>query len=54
MREEVEKKPWTDEEINDLAEWLKDLSIDQIFFLRESYESLLRLRAQEVGSKYVH
>lgn len=40
------KTEYTDDEINDLSEWLENLTIRQIFFLRESYEAYLNAQAQ--------
>lgn len=55
-RELLEKRKdpsYSDEEINELAEWLEGLTIKQVFFLRDSYESYKVLMAQEIGDKYV-
>lgn len=49
-----EPDAYTDEEINELAEWLEDLTLRQAFFLKESYEQLLQLQAHEAGQAYVH
>lgn len=45
---------YTDEEINELADWFSSLTIRQIFFLKETYESFLKHQAVEVGQEHVH
>lgn len=53
-KSELQKKDaYTDEEINELAEWLEDLTLKQAFFIKESYEAMLKMKAQETGSGYV-
>ena len=42
-----EKTQVTDQEINDLAEWYQDLTIEQLRFLKESYEALIQHTATE-------
>lgn len=54
MEKPKEPDVYTDEEINELAEWLEDLTLRQAFFLKESYEQLLQAQAHEVGQAYVH
>jgi hypothetical protein len=44
-----EKDHFSDEEINELAEWLGDLTIKQTFFLKDSYESFLKMEAMNYG-----
>lgn len=44
---------YTDEEINELAEFFRDLTIEQAFYLKDSYESFLLMYAKECGSEYV-
>lgn len=51
----TEKKPeYTDEEINEVAAWWSDLTLEQIFFLKTSYEEMLKAQAREQGHEYVH
>lgn len=45
---------YSDEDINELSEWLEDLTLKQIFFLKESYEIMLKQFAMECGSQYVN
>lgn len=47
------KTKYTDEEVNELAEWLEDLTLKQAFFLKESYEAYLNAQAQGHGSQHV-
>ena len=49
-----DKEFYSDEEINDLAEWLEDLTLKQCFFIKDSYEAMMTHRAGEVGQAYVH
>ena len=52
---EINDKPvYTDEQINELAEWMRDLTIDQAFFLRDNYESFIKLQAATIGNGYIH
>lgn len=44
---------YTDDEINELAEWIESLRIEQIFFLKLQYEAMLNAQAQGCGSDYV-
>lgn len=59
MKDEVKPKnhpeldSYTDEEVNELAEWIEDLTIKQAFFLKEHYELLLNHHARQAGSNYV-
>lgn len=55
MKSELQDKDtYTDQEINDLAEWLEELTLKQAFFLKESYESYLVTMAHETGCMHVH
>lgn len=49
-----EKIAYTDEEINELAEWLEDLTLKQAFFLKESFQAYLVHNANSHGQEYVH
>lgn len=51
---EWSKEVYSDEEINELAAWMQDLTIAQIAFLKESYTAMLQAQAKEVGQAYVH
>lgn len=52
--ESQKKEVYSDEEINELAEWLEDLTLKQAFFLKESYESFLKIKTQGQASSHVH
>jgi hypothetical protein len=43
-----------DEQINEVAEWLESLRFEQILFLKESYEAMIRERTKECGQEYEH
>ncbi len=45
---------YTDQEINEVADWFAALTIDQLFFLMKSYEAMMDIQARENGSAYVH
>lgn len=45
---------YTDQEINDVADWFAALTIDQLFFLMKSYDEMLNVQAKESGHDYVH
>lgn len=49
-----EKASYTDEEINELAEWIEDLTLKQAFFLKESYEGFLKAQATEYSGESSH
>lgn len=55
MTDSQSKDRYTDEEINELAEWLENLSLKQTFFLKESYEAYLEAQCHSVpqGQIYV-
>ncbi len=43
--ETYEPKPsYSDEEINEIADWMNDLTLDQIFFLRDSYVAFIAMQ----------
>lgn len=51
----TDKNSYSDEEINELAEWFEELTLRQAFFLKDSYEGYLKAQAQEyTGGTYVH
>lgn len=52
--DQEEKKRYSDKELNELAEWLQDLSLDQAFFIKQSYEGFLKAQAQTSGCEHVH
>lgn len=45
---------YTDEEINELAEWLEELTLKQAFFLKESYEAFLKMKTAHEADTHVH
>lgn len=49
-----QKDSYTDKEINELAEWLEDLTLKQAFFLKESYEVFLRQQLAREMDLNVH
>ena len=50
-----DKDIYSDKEINELAEWLGDLTLKQTFFLKESYESFMKIEARDFGGNgYIH
>ncbi len=48
-----EKQKFTDEEINELSDWLQDLTIHQLMFIKEQYILWLSSKAQEQGCVHV-
>ncbi len=57
MNEAKESKPraeYSDEEVNELSDWLNDLTIAQLFFLKQSYDAFLAMEAIQMGSLHVH
>ena len=49
-----EQTAYTDEEINELSEWLEELTLKQVFFLKDSYEAYLNQQAQACEAQHVH
>lgn len=45
---------YTDAQVNELAEWIEDLTFRQLFFLKETYGAYLNGQAMEVGNNHVH
>lgn len=37
---------YTDEDINNIAEWLNNLTFRQLMFLKDSYEAMLKEQAE--------
>lgn len=55
LSKKPDKEVYTDEQINELAEWLQDLTLKQAFFLKESYEGYLNEMALSCGeTRHVH
>ncbi len=53
--ESQKKQSYTDKEINELAEWMDDLTLKQAFFIKDSYEAMLQMNAIEYGGHlHVH
>ena len=50
---DVSRKTYTDQEINELAEWLQSLTIAQLDFLKQSYDAMLDVQAKAYGNGYV-
>ena len=48
------KREYTDKELEELGDWMQNLTIDQWFFLRDSLEEFYELIAKENGADYVH
>jgi hypothetical protein len=56
MKTEIQPKVFeapTDQQINDLADWLKSLNYKQIQFLKESYEGYLVQQSQAADSVFI-
>lgn len=47
-------KDYTAEEINEIADWLGDLTLQQLFFLRDSYFAFIAMQTLHMESKHVH
>lgn len=54
-KESQKQDVYTEDEVNELAEWFEDLTLKQAFFLKESYENYLKMKAHTIeGAHYVH
>lgn len=51
---EWEQEIFTDEEINEIAEWFEDLTMAQLSFLKGSYTAMISLQCAELDQAYVH
>lgn len=51
-KEDVEY--YAQEDVDDLQEWIENLTLKQAFFLKETYEQFLITQANETGNAYVH
>ena len=49
-----EGETYTDEDINILADWCESLTIAQLMFIKDMYQSTLQARANEIGQVYEH
>lgn len=47
------KESYTDDEVNELAEWFDELTLRQAFFLKQSYEGYLCSQSHSCGNGYV-
>lgn len=52
--ESQKKSEYSDQEINEIADWLADLTLKQAFFLKESYEAMLFAQSQACKSEFLH
>jgi hypothetical protein len=52
--DEIEPRTFSDDEINEVADWLNSLTFDQLYFLKGCYEEMLKAQAKEQGHEYVH
>ena len=50
----TETPEFSDKEINEIADWLQELTLPQLSFLMKSYEELLKAQAREQGHEHVH
>lgn len=47
-------KEFTNDEINEIAEWMNTLTLEQLFFLKSSYEAFVAMQTLPMESSYVH
>lgn len=52
-KEFSQKQAYTDDEINALADWASDLTIEQLMFLKDCHEQMMAMQLLESGQKYV-
>lgn len=45
---------YTNEEINEIADWINDLTLQQLFFLRDSYFAFIAMQTLHMENKNVH
>lgn len=53
MKKEVTEDIYSQEEVDELQEWIENLTLKQAFFLKDTYEAFLNTQATENGSMYV-
>lgn len=51
---ELAKRTYTNEQINELADWVNNLTIDQLLFLKDSYENFMAIQLAQEGCTHVH
>ena len=51
---ETDKPVYSDKEINEISDWLNELTIDQLFFLRDSYQAFLAMQTINMENNLVH
>lgn len=54
MTKDRVKQEYTDEEIQELADWYEELTIAQLFFLRDSMNDYWDFIKQHMETSYVH
>ena len=48
------QQTYSEKEMEELKEWLFDLTIDQLFFMKDSLNEFYKIVAEGHGSDYVH
>lgn len=54
LSEKQEAENYTDAEVNELAEWLEELTLKQCFFLKESFENYINMKQMHEADIHVH
>lgn len=53
-KDKDQKPLYSDQEIIEVAEWLNELSLQQLIFLKQSYDAFLSMEAMHMGNTHVH
>lgn len=54
-KQETKKETYTDEQINELAEWWDNLTFRQLYFLKQTYEGMLIDQSlANGGNEFIH
>ncbi len=55
MQEKEESESYSSEQVDELQEWIENLTLRQAFFLKDTYGAFLMQQALELnGSEYFH
>lgn len=49
-----DKERYSDQDMEDLIDWLSDLRLEQLFFIKDNLTEYYKYIAKQNGSEYVH
>lgn len=54
QQKSLKSENYSNEEINEIAEWMNELTLEQLFFLKNSYAAFIAMETMHMESKHVH